>query len=97
MMNFFSAVPIETAFKFDPNFGAHLAYTLDWLHFMELSSRDSTDDHKQFVKLAVLGFKYGMGHVERYAQRIQTIYRDQHLSPEERAGYAPGNSKDHDC
>ena len=89
MLGFFDAIPIETAYEFDPNFGAHLAYIMDWLHAMELFSRGSDEEHRRYLKLAVKSIKHGMGHVEKYARQIQANYRDQHLSKQERDGYDP--------
>ncbi|MBK1979116.1 hypothetical protein JE034_09625 [Achromobacter xylosoxidans] len=92
MINIFDAIPIETAYEFDPNLGAHLSYIRDWLYAMELSSRGWTDESRHYVQLAVKGVKHGMANVQIFARRIQITYRDQHLSQEERDGYNPDKS-----
>lgn len=90
MIGHFEAIPIATAYDYDPKLGAHLSYLLDWLRGMELGCRGwPNHDHRVHVKKGAHCVENGLIHVEPILKHMQSIYRDMHLSEVERAGYVP--------
>lgn len=89
MIGNIEALPIATAYDYDPNFGAHLSYISDWLRAMELSSRAWGDDNKRFVQEAVRCIGNGFHCIDPIIRSLQETYRDKHLTADERAGYVP--------
>lgn len=90
MIGHFEAIPIATAYDYDPKLGAHLSYLLDWLRGMELGCRGWPNlDHRVHVKKGAHCVDNGLIHVEPMLRHMQSIYRDRHLTEQERAGYSP--------